>query len=695
MDENQKQEQQSKRQESQKRPSASETAEKAKGIETGARYGEQQFQNHASNLERKSDIHKALSEEKNISKKVAQKEAQKAAKLTARAEKSKKVAKALNNVAGKAAKVSKIATKLSAIISTIGSILIGLLVIVGILVFSLVGGGLLSNSIMKGVRSLANTLSNLWNGKSQEKISDAEIVKTLNYIRDMGYDLYGYGFITSEESSSLFEYDIPQEIKESKTDKEIAEMKSRKEFKIKEICDWDDETSFIGGFATYFFEVGHLADENIFRNVISYITANNYTYTVKNNNTKLSERLAFWSKELDGTGLISIYEEGSVLGSAGDMYHPSKHGYIKVDPNSKELIIKKDWINSRKFIYPLDGWTGKYGMPLEFLLSVHIATMSPDLTDKLSKQFKTDVQIVLHETETTLDSGVKFLDSEKFVDPNAIEKKENGAVDFLYENDMPKKKITTSRSEYAQEVMKKWNLKSIKDPSSAYNCTGLKDGVYETTLDERAQFIYVMPVVATGEYNVAKEAEEQNADVIMGDEAIGYLILEREDAKAALASVLMESFKNEVEREAKKENGDIKALLEKDDEKAKIITQFDEKIHKIFATSYDSENNRYIYDGSPLQDNPIKKFIKQDQKFTEESYNNLEKWCFKYDPYGSNDMYYGFDTQIITKDEEEGKIRNYSIQMLFMPFARYQITVDQVTYSNFPLTNGETFERIL
>ena len=57
--------------------------------------------------------------------------------------------------------------------------------------------------------------------------------------------------------------------------------------------------------------------------------------------------------------------------------------------------------------YSLDGWTGRYGMPLEFLLSVHIATMAPDLSYQMATSFDTEVEILLHATENgTIDAAI-------------------------------------------------------------------------------------------------------------------------------------------------------------------------------------------------------------------------------------------------------------------------------------------------
>lgn len=76
---------------------------------------------------------------------------------------------------------------------------------------------------------------------------------------------------------------------------------------------------------------------------------------------------------------------------------------IDVDAEQKTLTIESKSMlgfgRSRSFTYKLDGWTARYGMPIEFLLAVHLTSMSPDLAVDLATAFDTDVSILLHETK--------------------------------------------------------------------------------------------------------------------------------------------------------------------------------------------------------------------------------------------------------------------------------------------------------
>lgn len=79
-----------------------------------------------------------------------------------------------------------------------------------------------------------------------------------------------------------------------------------------------------------------------------------------------------------------------------------KYG-AEVSRESKTLTISKlnpemegfNILNKDKYIFNLDGWTGRYGKPLEFLLSLHISTMAPDLAFHVAtdKEFDTKVHI--------------------------------------------------------------------------------------------------------------------------------------------------------------------------------------------------------------------------------------------------------------------------------------------------------------
>ncbi len=202
--------------------------------------------------------------------------------------------------------------------------------------------------------------------------------------------------------------------------------------------------------------IEELEEKNAYRYLTAYLISDNYAYYIKNHNFNfrtmfLSSKqffggLNFFNSGTSwGSGLISIYEQadgskkvtgkrGKVYGSLGDkllsnmVFLPTaaatvsagvggvpaailgafKTGIsiftdwdqitseIKVNRANRNLMISASGLFSNQvFNYSLDGWTGRYSMPLEFLLSTHIATMAPDLSFKLATTFNTDVEILL------------------------------------------------------------------------------------------------------------------------------------------------------------------------------------------------------------------------------------------------------------------------------------------------------------
>lgn len=85
---------------------------------------------------------------------------------------------------------------------------------------------------------------------------------------------------------------------------------------------------------------------------------------------------------------------------------------ITINRSNRTLDISAIGVlHDQVFQYALDGWTGRYSMPLEFLLATHIATMTPDLSYKLATEFNTDVEILLWtSTNNSMDGGIQTSD---------------------------------------------------------------------------------------------------------------------------------------------------------------------------------------------------------------------------------------------------------------------------------------------
>ena len=141
--------------------------------------------------------------------------------------------------------------------------------------------------------------------------------------------------------------------------------------------------------------------------IFNYLVSDNYCYTIKNFNKVapnwfkgLCQQLAslftlgqsnqYWSR-----GMIDIWEDNGKLGNEGKYYDSFEPGSIKIDTDKKTMEIKRGWFNN-SMTYNLDGWTGRYGMPIDFLLSIHLATMMPDLAYDMAVGFETQIKLLLH-----------------------------------------------------------------------------------------------------------------------------------------------------------------------------------------------------------------------------------------------------------------------------------------------------------
>lgn len=238
-----------------------------------------------------------------------------------------------------------------------------------------------------------------------------------------------------------------KEIKEAKkwTEEEKQKAKEKIDNKTADIKEdlRDDYGSDSGKVLGY--KDGEDFDE-AYRYIIPYLVSDNYAKCIKNNNknfkTAFSSFGGFFNGLFNngtawGSGLISIYHEDSV-GVRGDAFGntgaqdvlnvawavpfpplqiasgisnivSSFEGDVDVT-NDGYLVVKGSGKFSHDIMkYKIDGWIGRYGMPLEFLLATHVATMAPDLSLKLATEYSTDVEVLLHESENgVVDSAVKI-----------------------------------------------------------------------------------------------------------------------------------------------------------------------------------------------------------------------------------------------------------------------------------------------
>ena len=346
------------------------------------------------------------------------------------------VKKAVKNWKGK----SSVIAALGPILLWIFVILVILIVIIGLVMFLVTMPGMVMEQLKALFNSLGNDFATFFGADTTQQIGDTEIFDTLDYLEQMGYDLKGFGFLT--------DYVDSLDVGEDYNDSNGAKLDT----KIGVIRNDNDKIIY--------------AKSNF---IYTYIMSDNYVYTLKNDNltaaptnamAKIKES-SWWERakeflkekfdaltitlykieyffagplfdivkttdsmgESYGKGLIALYyEKDDIIGKKGNLINTDSlwnWDSIKIDAKSKKLSIKRNGLfNANNPIeYSLDGWSGRYGMPIEFLLSMHLATMMPDLSVDMVTNFPTEIDVYLHkisgEATTAFKTDSEYITYEK------------------------------------------------------------------------------------------------------------------------------------------------------------------------------------------------------------------------------------------------------------------------------------------
>ena len=300
-----------------------------------------------------------------------------------------------------------LATALAPVLFWAAVIILIIILLTGIIAFLLTAPGLVTGKLKDFAVSLGRNIASYFGADATKFKDEDEEYRVLDYLENMGYDLKGYGFISKDVDD-------------------------------KDNANYDEVQGVIRDPDT-----GKIKEANSLL-VELYLMSDTYVYTAKNFNKAAGDN--FWSGLANflrqanrilnplfqglvdtifntdaagewGRGLLSIYFEDGAWHKGKD-YEKSWVSElfgadldwtgIEIDADSKKLKIRRGW-GANYYEYELDGWTGRYGMPLEFLLSVQIATLKPDLAYEMVTGFETDVLILLRD----ISSGSQIIASYK------------------------------------------------------------------------------------------------------------------------------------------------------------------------------------------------------------------------------------------------------------------------------------------
>ncbi len=319
------------------------------------------------------------------------------------------IRKNIKKIGKKTASKGKLIAAFKPVIFFIIVAIVIIVILIGIIMFFITIPGMAIGNLKKVFNELGNYVAAFFGADVNSQVDSDQIFNTLDYIEDMGYDLKGFGFLTDYYSDN-----------KDKSIVEALDDKYKNDYKV------DSDAGVVRS-----------ADGNVILAksdfIFTYICSDNYAYTLKNTNL-VTEGEGLWGKifggiqalvyklhnfffyKLDnllgitkaaqdawGKGLISIYYQGGQVGEKGDLFSEGIFNFdtVRIDTGKRQLILKKGELfgNNKEVKYNLENWTGRYGMPLEFLLSVHIATMMPDLAYDMATAFPTNVNMILNPVE--------------------------------------------------------------------------------------------------------------------------------------------------------------------------------------------------------------------------------------------------------------------------------------------------------
>ena len=257
----------------------------------------------------------------------------------------------------------------------VGIIILVIIILIGVAGFFLTMPQFLWNKLKEMAVSLWTGFYGYFVGMDEATVNEDDIKAVAQYLHDMGYDLVGMGFAN--------------EVKINERDPKTGKLKddSQAENQILEV-----EAPYLNAY---------LVAENR-----TYMI-NNYTFNISDAVSSIFKTGQFFNEGVStwGTGLINL-DQSFVDALAmplkavriGEFNVGEFIDGVKVDRSSNTLRIRRlnfDWFDTHNdyTYYNLAGWSGRYGKPFELSLTLHVATMAPDLVKEFCMNEDLDAKV--------------------------------------------------------------------------------------------------------------------------------------------------------------------------------------------------------------------------------------------------------------------------------------------------------------
>ena len=299
-------------------------------------------------------------------------------------DKAKEQAKKALKKAKEAQKKGKYAKGIGKILWPVIAIVIIIIMIIGFIAFAINMPGAVVDKIMTTMSSAILSVSQWWTeddirGISPEQLYDKKL-ELLNYLKDMGYDVVGMGFV--------------QSISETPTEEDPSKTK----------ITWFEENITLNDSSNTTVQPSYL---------FSYYVANERIYTTTHLNFLSSVLKTTGATNTWGEGMLNMYGDESIVDSK------------KIDRENLTLTFKNThgFFKTDTYQYNIDGWAGRYGTPLELLLTIHSSTMMPDLVYEFvsNKNLQTLVNIDAQEVNLKVNLKLVGPDGERDINVGSVE----------------------------------------------------------------------------------------------------------------------------------------------------------------------------------------------------------------------------------------------------------------------------------
>lgn len=247
------------------------------------------------------------------------------------------------------------------VIAIVVAVILILVILIGLIAFILMGPAGVAGKVVKYLDDLFTSVEGFVYGQDVAQVKKEDVVEIASYLDNMGFKLEGYGFAEKDDI-------------ERDDNGEVTDL----------------DSSYL----------------------VAYLAAENKTYMIANQNFNLRDyfndvgfvpivnhiKLARGLIDAAVNGEDGSWGSGMIVINRRLWDSSPSDKNVKINRKEKVMEIKMQRANNGEEViyqYNLDGWMGRYGKPIEFLLALHIGTMAPDFAYEVATGDEFDTKVYI------------------------------------------------------------------------------------------------------------------------------------------------------------------------------------------------------------------------------------------------------------------------------------------------------------